>query len=474
MCLLPLSLCCLPQDKLDEKERQRLLKIEEGKKKRELLLTDASDGLAEDRLDEADLWPFPLAMALVGPSDHMEFSTGDYVIPVGWWCRQRRITGAGATGNSVTRLILPPGGIHITGWLTLEHVILVQQEPAGALLWVHEESQLTLSHAKVIGEGSRFCVANNGMLEIDHVDFREWVAPRPGVKEGADNVCVFLQAGGTLRCGDGNVFSHPTNGERISSRRPCVLAASPNCLWPHPAAEFESSVELEQLGHGWLWPLPHLAKRMPNGWRRDGQRDDSLTWPQQWHVLEGLRGGIRPQNSMPIVIASAQPGDVLLLGAGEFELPENWWSALGGIHGVGAGKTVLRLPANSPLTFCVEGECEIRDCTIEVRAPTVWAWVLEGCTLRVRGTLLKRCGNKRVCLSFCDFCHFYIKIIILPRQARDKHRESTQKKTSRFCRDHRRQACLQAGGSARQGGLTQHDDPIRTSGHRLCPGILAC
>ena len=206
MCLLPLSLCCLPQDKLDEKERQRLLKIEEGKKKRELLLTDASDGLAEDRLDEADLWPFPLAMALVGPSDHMEFSTGDYVIPVGWWCRQRRITGAGATGNSVTRLILPPGGIHITGWLTLEHVILVQQEPAGALLWVHEESQLTLSHAKVIGEGSRFCVANNGMLEIDHVDFREWVAPRPGVKEGADNVCVFLQGGGTLRCGDGNVF----------------------------------------------------------------------------------------------------------------------------------------------------------------------------------------------------------------------------------------------------------------------------
>lgn len=380
-------------NKQDETERKRLLQIEAGKKKRQLMLTDAADGLADDRLDEADLWPFPLAMALVGTSDHMEFSTGDYVIPVGWWSRQRRITGAGAVGASITRLLLPPGGIHISGWLTLEHVVLVQQEPAGTLLWVHEESKLTLNDAKVVGEGARFCIGGNGALELNSVDFREWVAPRPGVREGADNVCVFLQAGATLRCGDGNVFSHPTNGERISARRPCVLAASPNCLWPHPAAEFESSVELEQLGHGWLWPLPHLAKRMPNGWRRDGQRDESLTWPQQWHVLEGVRGGLRPQNSLPIVVASAQPGDVLLLGAGEFELPENWWSTLGGIHGVGAAKTVLQLPASSPLVFCTEGECEIRDCTIEVRAPTLWAWILQGCTLRFRGTLLKRIGH---------------------------------------------------------------------------------
>ena len=58
-------------NKQDEQERKRLLKIEAGKKKRQLLLTDAADGLADDRLDEADLWPFPLAMALVGPSDHI-------------------------------------------------------------------------------------------------------------------------------------------------------------------------------------------------------------------------------------------------------------------------------------------------------------------------------------------------------------------------------------------------------------------
>jgi hypothetical protein len=30
-------------------------------------------------------------------------------------------------------------------------------------------------------------------------------------------------------------------------------------------------------------------------------------------------------------------------------------------------------------------------------------------------------------------CHLFVKMIILPRQARDKHRESTQKWT-RFCR----------------------------------------
>ena len=387
-------------DTVDEKEQKRLLKLEEkekmGKKKRALELTDSGGGLTTERDDEADLWPFPLAMALVSPSDHMEFSTGDYVMPVGWWCRQRKITGAGSTGNSVTRLILPAGGIHVMGSLVLEHVVLVQRETAAPVLWVHEESELKLSHAKVIGEGVRFCVGTNSHLGLDHVDFREWVAPRPGLKEGADNVCVYLQAGGTLTCGDGNVFSHPTSGERISNRRPCVLAASPNCLWPHPATEFASSVELEQLGHGWVWPLPHLAKRMPNGWRRDGQRDDALTWPQQWHVLEGLRGGVRPQNSMPLVIASAQPGDVLLLGAGEFELPENWWCYLGGIHGVGAEKTVLRLPAFSPIYFAGGlngGECEIRDCTIEVRAPTVWAWMLEGMTLRIRGTAIRRVGH---------------------------------------------------------------------------------
>ena len=387
-------------DTVDEKEQKRLLKLEakekKGKRKRALELTDSGGGLTTERDDEADLWPFPLAMALVSPSDHMEFSTGDYVMPVGWWCRQRKITGAGSTGNSVTRLILPAGGIHVMGSLVLEHVVLVQRETAAPVLWVHEESELKLSHAKVIGEGVRFCVGTNSHLEMDHIDFREWVAPRPGLKEGADNVCVYLQAGGTLLCGDGNVFSHPTSGERISNRRPCVLAASPNCLWPHPATEFASSVELEQLGHGWVWPLPHLGKRMPNGWRRDGQRDDELTWPQQWHVLEGLRGGVRPHNSMALVIASTQPGDVLLLGAGEFELPENWWCYLGGIHGVGAAKTVLRMPAFSPIYFAGGlngGECEIRDCTIEVRAPTIWAWMLEGMTLRIRGTAIRRVGH---------------------------------------------------------------------------------
>ena len=38
-------------------------------------------------------------------------------------------------------------------------------------------------------------------------------------------------------------------------------------------------------------------------------------------------------------------------------------------------------------------------------------------------------SRKRVLLR----CHLYIEMIILPRQARDKHRESTQKRT-RFCR----------------------------------------
>jgi hypothetical protein len=41
-------------------------------------------------------------------------------------------------------------------------------------------------------------------------------------------------------------------------------------------------------------------------------------------------------------------------------------------------------------------------------------------------------------------CHFVLKIIILPRQARDKHRESTQKRTC-FCRGSlRTHACQQA------------------------------
>ena len=43
---------------------------------------------------------------------------------------------------------------------------------------------------------------------------------------------------------------------------------------------------------------------------------------------------------------------------------------------------------------------------------------------------LRRCVRKRVLLR-----HLYIKMIVLPRQARDKHRESTQKRT-RFCRNH--------------------------------------
>ena len=103
-------------------------------------------------------------------------------------------------------------------------------------------------------------------------------------EEGADNVAVYLQAGATLSCGNGNVFSHPSNGERISARRPAVLAASPNRLWPHPASEFGTSLELEQLGHGWVWPLPHLAQRMPDGWREDGQRDETQHWPMQWRT----------------------------------------------------------------------------------------------------------------------------------------------------------------------------------------------
>jgi hypothetical protein len=51
-------------------------------------------------------------------------------------------------------------------------------------------------------------------------------------------------------------------------------------------------------------------------------------------------------------------------------------------------------------------------------------------------------GKKTVLLS-----HLYMKTIILPRQARDKHRESTQKRDDRFlrrCANHASVPCAQA------------------------------
>ena len=46
-------------------------------------------------------------------------------------------------------------------------------------------------------------------------------------------------------------------------------------------------------------------------------------------------------------------------------------------------------------------------------------WANESCPVEVRKTHFLR-------------CHLYIKTIILPRQARDKHRESTQKRVAAF------------------------------------------
>ena len=55
-------------------------------------------------------------------------------------------------------------------------------------------------------------------------------------------------------------------------------------------------------------------------------------------------------------------------------------------------ETVLRLPAFSAVHF-VGPECELRDLTLEVRGPSIWWWVLPGCTLRLRRTSLRRVGD---------------------------------------------------------------------------------
>jgi len=80
-------------------------------------------------------------------------------VPPSWWCRLRKIVGAGSSGPSATRLILPENGFHVSGGLTLEHVVLVQTKPSAPVLWVHEDSSLRLLHSKVVGEGVRLCVA---------------------------------------------------------------------------------------------------------------------------------------------------------------------------------------------------------------------------------------------------------------------------------------------------------------------------
>jgi hypothetical protein len=53
--------------------------------------------------------------------------------------------------------------------------------------------------------------------------------------------------------------------------------------------------------------------------------------------------------------------------------------------------------------------------------------------LRLGGAPRHDCrGRKRRLRKTAFLSHFYIKTIILPRQARDKHRESTQKKMPFF------------------------------------------
>ena len=86
------------------------------------------------------------------------------------------------------------------------------------------------------------------------------------------------------------MFSHRSTGQLISLDRPAVLGASPNCLWPHPAVEFISYVELEKLAHGWEWPLAHLSDGMPPGFDVDGRETPGKLWPQTWHAIEAIRG----------------------------------------------------------------------------------------------------------------------------------------------------------------------------------------
>ena len=349
-------------------------------------------------------WPWAVAVAVAGLSDELILDEGDYAVPQGWWCRLRRICGK---APDVTRLLLPPGGFHVTGRLVIENLSLVQQAVSAPVLWLHEHSVLTLHRARVVGTGVRLCAGTHAKLDIDHCDFRQWLSaaggrptapkhkdlkiPKNLGREGGDNVCIFLQATALLRCGAGNVFSHRSNGELVSTSRPAVLALSPNCLWPHPAVEFTSYVELEKLAHGWVWPLPHLAERMPAGYDTDGREQSGKLWPQEWHAMEAARGGVRANNSLGLVLACAQPGDMLMLGSGIFELPEHWWCSLGEIHGAGVERTTVRLPLDSCIHVAVGLELLITNCNVEARTSGSWFWVLG--RLRLRNTQLLRFGD---------------------------------------------------------------------------------
>ena len=145
---------------------------------------DNAGGWMGDRSTPEEDWPWELALTLLEPSDHLELGSGDFPVslarlllvsgwhsstvhqyesckqvPPSWWCRLRKIVGAGSSGPSATRLILPENGFHVSGGLTLEHVVLVQTKPSAPVLWVHEDSSLRLLHSKVVGEGVRLCVA---------------------------------------------------------------------------------------------------------------------------------------------------------------------------------------------------------------------------------------------------------------------------------------------------------------------------
>jgi hypothetical protein len=288
------------------------------------------------------------------------------------------------------------------GRLLLQHVSLVQPVASAPVLWLHEHSQLSVQHVRIVGQGARLCVGSHGALTLDNVDFRQWTSS-DGAHEGGDNVCIFLQAGGTLRCGDGNVFAHHSDGERVSRQRPAVLATSPNCLWPHPGTEFVSYIELERLAHYWTWPLPSLATRMPPGFLRDGQPAPGRLWPQRWHAIEAARGGARPQNAMGLVLACIQPGDELLLGSGIFELPERYWCSIGAIRGAGTSRTIVRLPLSSCVHVTHDADVRLQDLTLQVRSEGPWFWVFG--RLRLRSTSLQRLGSGggnrggRVCVS---------------------------------------------------------------------------